>query len=265
MSDYRDRWGAAWLGWEGATRSFGQLARDLARKEGDARVRLESDASGGELHVRADVVGDDGRAQTFRRLRVLVAGPDGFSRDLPLEAVGAGRYAANLPLSRPGTYVATAKDESDGSAVGTTAAVLDRGEELRPTGSDRALLVRIASMTGGKMRDTLAGAFDDRTAQRFSYAPLAQWLSLLAGIALVLAVAARKMALPERFTAAFGASLRPVLAALPAARTSAPFDAPSQAAHVPTASPSPIAVRDQATPHSRRGSRQEAPRAPLIQ
>jgi hypothetical protein len=237
MSDYRDRWGAAWLGWEGATRSFGQLARDLARKEGDGRVRLESDTSGGELHVRADVVGDDGRAQTFRRLRVLVAGPEGFSRDLPLEAVGAGRYAANLPLSRPGTYVATAKDEADDSAVGTTTAVLDRGEELRPTGSDRALLERIASMTGGKMRDTLAGAFDDRTARRFSYAPLAPWLSLLAGIALVLAVTARKAALPDRLAALFGASSRPALVVRAAVGTSAPFAAPSP--HAPAASPSP--------------------------
>jgi hypothetical protein len=93
--------------------------------------------------------------------------------------------------------VATAKDESDGSAVGTTAAVLDRGEELRPTGSDRALLVRITSMTGGKMRDTLAGVFDDRSARRFSYAPLARWLTLLAGVALVLAVAARKAGVPD--------------------------------------------------------------------
>jgi hypothetical protein len=243
-------------------------------------VRLESDASGGELHVRADVVGDDGRAQTFRRLRVLVAGPDGFSRDLPLEAVGAGRYAANLPLSRPGTYVATAKDESDGSAVGTTAAVLDRGEELRPTGSDRALLVRIASMTGGKMRDTLAGAFDDRTAQRFSYAPLAQWLSLLAGIALVLAVAARKMALPERFTAAFGASLRPVLAArrqnVGSLRRTVAGGACADGfsfAHrrarqrglARQRAGGSASAGHQATPHIRRGSRQEAPRAPLIQ
>ena len=49
------------------------------------------------------MVGDDGRAQTFRRLTVHVAGPDGFARDVPLDAVGAGRYAANIQLSRPGT------------------------------------------------------------------------------------------------------------------------------------------------------------------
>ncbi len=163
-SDFKDRWGATWTKWPGGVKMMGQLGRDTARKADDPRVRLESDASGGELHVRADVVGDDGRAQTFRRLTVHVAGPDGFARDVSLEAIGAGRYGAAIPLSRPGTYVATAKDEASGEAVGTTGAVLSAGEELRPTGSDRLLLARISTMTGGKVRDTLAGLYDDRAA-----------------------------------------------------------------------------------------------------
>ena len=203
-SDFKDRWGSAWLSWPGAVKMFGQLARDTARKADDPRVRLESDASGGELHVRADVVGDDGRAQTFRRLTVHVAGPDGFARDLTLEAIGAGRYGASVPLSRPGTYVATAKDEVTGEAVGTTGAVLSAGEELRPTGSDRALCARVAMMTGGKMRDTLAGTFEDRATRRFAYTPLHGLLALLSGVALVLGVAARRLGVPDFVLAALG-------------------------------------------------------------
>jgi len=195
-SDYKDRWGKGWLAWGGAAKMFGQVARDTARKADDPKVRLESDASGGELHVRADVVGDDGRAQTFRRLTVHVAGPDGFARDVALEPVGAGRYAAEVPLSRPGTYVSTAKDEISGDAVGTTGAALHAGEELRPTGSDRALLARIAAMTGGRMRDTLAGVFDDRAARRFAYAPLASPLLVVAAAALLFGVAARRLGVP---------------------------------------------------------------------
>jgi len=196
-SDYKDRWGQQWLGWPEAARLFGQLARDVARKSDDPRVRLEADTSSGELHVRADVVGDDGRAQTFRRLTAHVAGPDGFARDVPLEAVGAGRYAATVPLSRPGTYVAAAKDEVSGEPVGTIGAVLTAGEELRPTGSDRALLGRIASMTGGRVRDTLAGLFDDRAARRFAYKSLVPWLALLSAMAMLLAVAARRLGVPD--------------------------------------------------------------------
>jgi hypothetical protein len=159
-------------------------------------VRLEADASGGELHVRATVVGDDGRAQAFRRLLVHVGGPDGFSRETALEAVGAGAYAASIPLSRPGAYLAVARDEVSGEPVATTGAVLGAGEELRPTGTDLALLSRIAELTGGKRRDTLAGLFDDRSLRRFAYEDASAALLRIAAFAFLLAVAARRLSPP---------------------------------------------------------------------
>lgn len=200
-SDLKDRWGVLWTQWPGAARLIAQTARDVSRKGEDARVRLEADASGGELHVRASVVGDDGRAQSFRRLIVHVAGPDGFSRDVPLEPSGAGAYTANLPLARPGTFITVARDELSGEAVGTTGAVLTAGEELRPTGSDLALLGRIAELTGGKKRDTLAGIFSDRASRRFSYKDSTPPLILIAAFGLFLAVAARRLAAPEALVA----------------------------------------------------------------
>lgn len=196
-SDLKDRWGVAWTSWPGASRLVGQFGRDLARKADDPRVRLEADTAGGELHIRATVVGDDGRAQSFRRLAARVGGPDGFQRSIPLEPVGAGAYAATVPLSRPGTYVTSAIDEVNSEVVGTTGAVLSAGEELRPTGTDRLLLGRIATMTGGKVRDTLAGVFLDRSSLRFSYTPLTAHLVLLAALAALLSVAARKLSLPS--------------------------------------------------------------------
>jgi Ca-activated chloride channel homolog len=195
-SDLKDRWGARWTTWPGASSLVAQLARDMSRLADDPHVRLESDAIGGELHVRAEVIGDDGRAQSFRRLTAHIAGPDGFARDLPLEPIGAGSYSATLPLSRPGTFVVTARDELKNENVGTTGAVLTAGEELRPTGSDRALLARISNMTGGKMRDTMAGIFRERLQMRFSYRPLSGWLSALAAAALLLGVASRRVSLP---------------------------------------------------------------------
>jgi hypothetical protein len=136
-----------------------------------------------------------------------VAGPDGFVRDIALDAVGAGRYGATVPLSRPGTYMVAAKDEVTGEAVGTMGAVLDAGEELRPTGTDRILLGRIASMTGGKVRDTLAGLFDDRAGRRFAYRPITPPLVILAAVAMLLAVAARRIGVPD-VVAAVGQRVR---------------------------------------------------------
>jgi Ca-activated chloride channel homolog len=199
-SDFKDRWGLGWTSWEGATRLFGQLARDLARRPDDPRVRLEADTEGGVFHLRANVVDDRGRRETFRRLRATVAGPDGFSRSVVLEAVGSGAYAASIPLERPGAYVATALDEAGGEPLGVTGAALSAGEELRPTGTDRALLRRMAETSGGRVRDTLAGIFHDRPPRRFAYASISATLAMLSALGLLFAVAARRLALPDALT-----------------------------------------------------------------
>lgn len=200
-SDYTDRWGAAWTSWEGAARLFAQLGRELSRRVDDPQVRFEADASGGELSLRASVLDERGRHEVFRRLHVRVAGPDGFTRELALEAVGAGSYAAKLPLSRPGAYLATLLDEQRSEPLATTGAVLSEGEELRPSGGDRVLLARIAELTSGKVRDTLAGVFHDREARRFAYSPLGEWLSMLSALALLGAVASRRLSLPSSWLA----------------------------------------------------------------
>ena len=196
-SDYKDRWGVAWTSWDGADRLFGQLARDLSRRADNPRVRVEADTLGGELRLRASVLDEHGHAENFRRIEVRVAGPDGFSATVPLEAAGAGAYAGSLPLSRPGAYVATAVDEQSNEALGTTAAALSAGEELRPSGSDRGLLRQITRVTGGKVRDTLSGIFADRDALRFAYQNLNQWLIVLAAACLLLGVASRRLAMPD--------------------------------------------------------------------
>jgi Ca-activated chloride channel homolog len=196
-SDYKDRWGSAWTGWAGADKLFGQLARDLARRADNPRVRLEADATGGELRLRASVTDERGRSESLRRLVARVTTPDGTTRQVPLDAVGAGRYSATLPAGRPGAYVATLIDEQTQAVEATTGAVSTLGDELRPTGTDRGILKRIAAQSGGKVRDTLAGIFLDRDAERFAYESLSPLLCAIAAFALLLAVSARRLTVPE--------------------------------------------------------------------
>lgn len=196
-SDFKDRWGQAWTGWSGAEKLFGQLARDLARRGDNPRVRLEADTTGGELRLRASVTDDRGRSESLRRLVARVTAPDGTTRELPLDAVGAGLYSAALPAGRPGAYLATLVDERTQTVEATTGAVLTLGDELRPTGTDRGTLKRIAAQSGGKVRDTLAGIFLDRDAERFAYESLGPWLLWVAAFALLLAVSARRLTVPE--------------------------------------------------------------------
>jgi hypothetical protein len=171
-------------------------------------VRLEADVASGELELRATVVDDDGRLTSFRRLVALVRGPQGFHRRVPLEAAGAGSYRARLPLDSPGAYVSTLEDEVSGATVATAGAALGLGDELRPTGSDAAFLGRLAEITRGKRRDTLAGIFDDRGKRRFAYEDASRALLVVAAFAWLLAIAARHLAwLDEPFVARlFGSS-----------------------------------------------------------
>jgi Ca-activated chloride channel family protein len=196
-SDFKDRWGQAWTGWSQADKLFGQLGRELARRADNPRVRLEADTTGGELRLRASVTDERGRSESLRRLVAKVTAPDGSSSSIALDAVGAGLYSAVVPATRPGAYVATLIDEQTQALEATTGAVLTLGDELKPTGTDRGALRRIAEQSGGKMRDTLAGIFLDRDAERFAYTPLSPWLLPLAACALLLAVAARRLSVPE--------------------------------------------------------------------
>lgn len=204
-SDFKDRWGQAWTSWGGAERLFAQLGRDLARHAESPRVRLEADTTGGELRLRASVTDERGRSESLRRLVAKVTAPDGTSLQLPLSAVGAGLYSAAVPAARPGAYVASLVDEQTQALEATTGAVLALGDELRPTGTDRGLLRRIAEQSGGKERDTLAGIFLDRDAERFGYTPLTPLLIYLAAFGLLFAIAARRLSAPEWLERAWAA------------------------------------------------------------
>jgi hypothetical protein len=179
-------------------------------------VRLEAEVASGQLELRATVVDDDGRLSTFRRLDALVRGPQGFSKRIALEAAGAGSYRAALPLEAPGSYVASAVDAVDGGVVATAGAALGLGDELRPTGSDAAALARLAELTGGKRRDTLAGIFADRGPRRFNYEDMTTGLLAVAAFSWLGAVAARRLAFLDEPLFA-NRKVRPPVAAVPQA------------------------------------------------
>jgi Ca-activated chloride channel homolog len=263
-SDFKDRWGADWTHWQGAARTLVQVARHISRREDDGRVRLEADTAGGQMHLRATVVDDDGRLQSFRRLTASVRGPDGFEHDVPLEAAGAGSYTATVPLAQPGAYIAVARDDVNGQAVSTTGAVLTAGEEMRPTGSDTALLTRIADLSGGQRRDTIAGIFAERADLRFAYRDITLPLLIAAAFALLLAVAARRLSLPENAFAKKSVPRRLEGEAAPAPDAKATLDHLLARQKDKTEErPAPVAVSEPSGP-SRDGTGPPAPTAPPL-
>ncbi len=194
-SDAKDRWGNAWLAWPEAQRFWAELSRSLARRS-DPLVRLEADAAGGVLHVRADARTADGYADSLRRLTARVTLPDGRTRELALDPTGAGSYGAELPLDRPGAIAVALRDERLDAVVNTAGALLLEGEELRPA-RDPQLLERVAAMTGGRVRQSLVDVFRDRAGLRRAWLPLDRALLAVAALCMFLALCARRLAMPD--------------------------------------------------------------------
>jgi hypothetical protein len=131
--------------------------------------------------------------------------------------------------------------------------VLTLGDELRPTGTDRGLLRRLAEQSGGKVRDTLAGVFQDRDAERFAYISLGPWLLCIAAFGLLLAVSARRLSVPEGVERAWNEFRKPRAPARATAEPAAPPRRP------PTAVGALERVRSRKEPQPAPGAGTEAP------
>ncbi len=196
-SDYGAAWGGAWSTWPSATTLFGQLGRALMRRDDDADLRLVTEVAGGVLRLRASAIDDQGRAESFLRLTAHIAGPDGFSWKGALQATGTGQYETAVTLERPGAYVVTAVEDGDGGRSVMAGVVASNLDELRPAPTDRKLLQELSELTGGKVRDTLAGVFAERPTPRRSFRDFTAWLALSGALSLLFGVGARRLSAPE--------------------------------------------------------------------
>lgn len=198
-SDLTDQWAGNFIKWPGAPQLIAQLAREIGRKADEARVRLEALAKDGVLHITAEPAGIAG-ASGLLHLRAHIEGPDGLPRDVELLPGPGGTYVTDLPIGAPGAYLVRAIDVGDNGAgtqsAGLAAALLSRADELRPTGSDRRALERIAELTGGTTDLALADVFMRRTGMRPTTLPLAPYLLPLALALMLLGVAARRLGVP---------------------------------------------------------------------
>lgn len=204
-SDYTDQWGGPFVLWPSAAQLMTQLAREVGRKADEARVKIEAQAKDGVLHVTAEPTTLSGSAGLLH-LKAHVEGPDGAPRDVELLPGPGGTYVTTLPIGTPGAYVVRAIDVGDDGkgtqSAGLAATVLSRADELRPTGSDRRTLERIAEVTGGVVDAPLGAVFARRTGLRPTPLPLAPYLLPAALALMLLGVAARRLGLPQRHLAA---------------------------------------------------------------
>jgi len=170
-SDATNRWAVDWLQWSGYPDFWARMVRHVSRTTAGAGYDLLTEIEGDRLRIRLDASGasalEDGGARqggadaneaaflNFLEVRGTLIGPDGEPESIELSQTGPGRYEASVPAKEPGSYLVNLYARSP---EGKTRAIFGGasrppGQELRRFRSDRALLERVAEITGGRVLD----------------------------------------------------------------------------------------------------------------
>lgn len=194
--DVEGRWSGAWAASSSSTTLWGNVLSWLLPGEeaGELSVRVEAEGDG----AFAVVAENRGGWEEVRPTRASLLGPDGYRRGLEMAPSGPGRYRAVVEMPEPGAYVVrVAQTLAEGVDLhGEAGWVAPYPAEYRESGTDEALLARVASAGGGRVLEDPAQAVapPDRVAvARWPVAPL---LLALAALFWPLEIASRRLAVP---------------------------------------------------------------------
>ncbi|MBX9583070.1 MAG: VWA domain-containing protein [Gemmataceae bacterium] len=187
-SDAKPRWAAEWVNWPGFGKFWAQVVRHAMRRSDAKGVFVQVDRKDGAAKVTLDAVAPDGKFLNDAATELTVIEPHGGERKLAMTQTAPGRYAADFPADKAGTYHVQMTQTAKGQPATqqSRGLVVNYDEELRIRPTNEALLRAVAEASGGTYDLAPEAAFapDERTAGR----PVPLWPYLLAA-ALVIFVA----------------------------------------------------------------------------
>jgi len=174
-SDVKNLWAVEWLRWPGYGQFWGQLVREHMRqkKRQQLDMRAEIDPATGHVRAHIDAVGGDDKFQNGLDAKFFVTGPQpaGTKKQMPMRQTAPGRYEADFPLDRYGSYLLHAsleKPVDDGKGGTRSVQVAESfGHVTNPypreylaLAPDTVTLSRVAQVTGGAMSPQAKAVFD---------------------------------------------------------------------------------------------------------
>jgi uncharacterized membrane protein len=177
-SDVKNLWAVEWLRWPGYGQFWGQLVREhmRTRKRQQLDMRAEIDAATGRVRASIDAVGADDKFQNGLDGRLEIRGPEGRAsatetKTIPLRQTAPGRYEADFPIDRYGSFLLHAsleKSASDANGAEKSVSVAESfGHVTNPypreylaLEPDVVSLARMAELTGGRMDPDARAPFD---------------------------------------------------------------------------------------------------------
>jgi hypothetical protein len=165
-SDVKNLWAVEWLRWPLYGQFWGQLVREHMRqkKRQQFDMRAEIDPATGHVRTYIDAVGGDDKFQNGLDSKLVVTGPQpsGEKKTLAMRQTAPGRYEADFPLDRYGSFLLHAsleKPVDDGKGGVKMVQVAESfghvsnpyPREYLALAPDRATLSQAAEVTGGKL------------------------------------------------------------------------------------------------------------------
>ncbi|MBV9304061.1 MAG: VWA domain-containing protein [Acidobacteriaceae bacterium] len=158
-SDAKSRWAEAWVTWPGFDKLWINISRDLLAHIDQSEARTRFDSANGDLLVSYRL--GSGIVEPAEPPQIFVLGPKDFEQRLFLQRIGPRAYQGRLHIGRSnGLFLIRPAEES---AAFPETALYRAEEELQDRGSDRALLQRISSLTGGRFNPPPDSIFDARS------------------------------------------------------------------------------------------------------
>jgi Ca-activated chloride channel family protein len=198
-SDVKNRWAVDWLQWDGYGRFWGQLVRDILRRDTGESLRLSVTREGGDAHITLDAMSDAGGWRNGLAPQLRVWRPGGAGGTLRLRQTGPGAYAGKVALGSAGSQPFSFELESGGGITheaarraGIRRLYYPYPDEYRSAPPNIALLRALAEQTGGKLAPSTAEIFDPGSDRGRTRQALWPWLAAAALFSYLLDVAVRR-------------------------------------------------------------------------
>ena len=163
-SDVKNRWAVHWVGWPGFGKFWSQLVREHMRQRRRTLYDMRTEVADGRVRATVDAIGEDDRFinELDSTLTIAAAGGDHWSRTVPMRQTAPGRYEADFPLDRYGSFALRAVHRVEERVVAESFAQLANPypREYLSTGPSPAVLEELAHATRGRMDPTTRQVFD---------------------------------------------------------------------------------------------------------
>lgn len=157
-SDVKNRWSADWIAWGGYPKFWAQVVRTTMRRKVYDSYDMFTSIDDGRARVVVDAIdaGDQFVNALDTALQVIDPATNQVKQTVPMDQTAAGRYVADFPIERYGSFLLKAVHSRDGKVVAESmgSVALPYPLEYLRTTPDATALTQAALVTGGTSQVT---------------------------------------------------------------------------------------------------------------